>query len=64
MIELKIANRKGHETQILSEEDAERLIEVERGRYYILDPETHSILRKIDVGEHEALMLLPIPGGG
>ena len=64
MIEVKIANQKGHETQLLSEEDAERLIEAEQGKYYILDPETHRILRKVDVGEHEALMLLPIPGGG
>ena len=64
MIEVKIANRKGHEPQMLSEEEVERLIEVEQGKYYILDPQTHRILRKVDVGEHEALMLLPIPGGG
>jgi len=64
VIEVKIANRKGHETQMLSGEDADRLIEAERGRYYVVDPETHRILRNVDIGEHEALMLLPIPAGG
>ena len=64
MIKVTIANRKGHEPLLLSQEDAERLIEVEQGRYYVVEPKTHRLIRMVDIGEHEELMLLPIPGGG
>ena len=64
MIRVLVANRKGHSEVELSPEEAERLIEAELGRYYIVDAETRKVVSPVELRENQVLMMLPIVGGG
>lgn len=54
----------GDETQTLTQEEAQNLIETEKGRYFVVDAATKKILKEVKVEDGQELLLVPILSGG
>jgi hypothetical protein len=63
-VKLSILNQKGHEVQELSLEDAQNLVDAEKGKYYVIDSETRNMIQVVDIEDGQELLLIPIVSGG
>lgn len=64
MVLVKKLGPSGHETIQISVEEAESLIEAEKGRYFVRDKKTGQILHEIHLEEDQEIALIPIATGG
>jgi len=64
VVKISYLNKKGHETIELSPEEAERLVEAEQGRYFVVDAQTKRILREIKIEDGQELLFIPFVRGG
>lgn len=61
---VRILNELGHELLELAPEEAERLITVSRGRYFVVDEESHALLNELSLEPGQRIALIPIATGG
>jgi len=62
MVKIKKLGPEGHEEIEVPKEEAERMIEAEAGRYFVVSE--GKILREVKLKEDQELMLVPIIKGG
>ena len=63
-VKITVLTRRGHEELSLSREEAQQLIEAERGNYYIVDAGSRELLHEVVVEDGRELLLIPIAEGG
>lgn len=63
-IKVRVLNELGHEPLELSPEDFKDMIQLEQGRYFVIDEETKSILKDLNVEPGQRIALIPIAKGG
>jgi len=63
-VRVTILSERGHEPMEVTPEEAERLITVNRGRYFVVDEETNELLREFKLEPGQRIALIPIATGG
>lgn len=63
-LQVRILSELGHEPFELTPEEAERLITVSRGRYFIVDEETNQLLQELKLEPGQRIALIPVAQGG
>ena len=63
-LQVRILSELGHETVELTPEEAERLITVSRGRYFVVDEESHALLQELKLEPGQRIALIPIAPEG
>lgn len=64
MIQIRKLTSKGDETVELPMEEAENMLDVEVGRYFIVDDATGRVMNEIHLEEGQKLTLIPKVSGG
>jgi D-lyxose ketol-isomerase len=63
-VRIRILNELGHESVELAPEEANRLITVSQGRYFVMDEDTHCMLRELKLEPGQRIALIPKANGG
>ena len=63
-VQITILSEIGHEPMEVTPEEAERLITVSRGRYFVVDEETKELLQEFKLEPGQRIALIPIATGG
>lgn len=63
-VHVRVLNELGHETLELSPEEFKEMIQLERGRYFVVDEETMTIVKKLSIEPGQRIALIPIARGG
>ena len=63
-VKVKVLSEIGHEPMEVTPEEAERLIMVSQGRYFVVDEETQELLREFKIEPGQRIALIPIATGG
>ena len=63
-MQVRILSELGHETLELAPEEANRLITVSQGRYFVMDEETHGLLSELELEPGQRIALIPKAIGG
>ena len=63
-VHVSILNLLGHEALELSTEEAERLIHLEHGRYFVVDEATKTLIKEVNLEPGQRIALIPIARGG
>jgi len=63
-VHVRVLNELGHESLELSPEEVKEMIQLERGRYFVVDEETMTIVKKLSIEPGQRIALIPIARGG
>jgi len=63
-VHVRVLNELGHETLELSPEEFKEMIQLEKGRYFVVDEETMTIVKKLSIEPGQRIALIPIARGG
>lgn len=63
-VQVTILSEIGHEPMEVTPEEAERLITVSQGRYFVVDEETQELLQELKLESGQRIALIPIATGG
>jgi len=63
-VKVTIISEIGHEPMEVKPEEAERLITISRGRYFVVDEETQELLQELKLEPGQRIALIPIAKGG
>lgn len=63
-LQVTILNEIGHESMEVTTEEAERLITVNMGRYFVVNEETQELLQELKLEPGQRIALIPIATGG
>ena len=63
-VQVRILSELGHEPMEVTPEEAERLITVSQGRYFIINEETQALLQELKLEPGQRIALIPIATGG
>ena len=63
-VKVRVLNELGHESLEMSPEEFKDMIQLERGRYFVVDEETMSIVKELSVEPGQRIALIPIARGG
>ena len=63
-LHLRVLGELGHEPLELTPEEAERLIMISKGRYFVVDEETDQLLQELALEPGQRIALIPIAPQG
>ena len=63
-VKITILSELGHEPMEVTPEEAERLITINRGRYFVVNEETNELLQEFKLEPGQRIALIPIATGG
>ena len=63
-LQVRILSELGHEPMELTPEEAERLITISQGRYFVVDEETNTLLQELKLEPGQRIALIPIAPDG
>lgn len=63
-VKVTILSEIGHEPMKVTPEEAERLIMMHRGRYFIVNEETKELLQEFKIEPGQRIAMIPIATGG
>jgi uncharacterized protein YlzI (FlbEa/FlbD family) len=63
-VHMRILNELGHESLEMTPEEAVQMIFSQRGRYFIVDEETRTVMNEITPQPGQRIALIPIARGG
>ena len=63
-LQVRILSELGHEPLELTPEEAERLIMISKGRYFVVDEETDQLLQELALEPGQRIALIPIAPQG
>jgi len=63
-VHVRVLNELGHEPLELSPEEVRNMIQLERGRYFVVNEETMSMVKELSFEPGQRIALIPIARGG
>ena len=63
-VKVRVLNELGHESLELSPEEVRNMIQLERGRYFVVNEETMTIMKELSFEPRQRIALIPIARGG
>ena len=63
-VHVRVLNELGHEPLELSPEEVRNMIQLERGRYFVVNEETMTMVKELSFEPGQRIALIPIARGG
>jgi len=64
VVRIRKLGLSGHDTFNLSLDEAQAMVDVDAGRYFVIDEETTKLVSEVKLKDGQKIMMVPIVQGG